>query len=81
MFVEGLFSELTALGPSIVLEGTNYYSGGDDALVSPSQRSTILPFTLKDFTASGPFYDVVFAWTEANPGFDWVGIRPPFSSI
>ncbi len=42
-FVNGLTREIVALGPDIVSSATNYYETGEEGLVSPNRRSTILP--------------------------------------
>jgi RND superfamily putative drug exporter len=41
--VESLFTSVTALGPEVVLGGTNYYQTGDKTLVSADRHSTLIP--------------------------------------
>jgi RND superfamily putative drug exporter len=45
-FVEGLYGEVSALGPDVVAGGTNYYQSGDESLVSDDRMITILPFNM-----------------------------------
>ena len=42
-FVEDLTEEIVGLGSNVVASATNYYETGDESLVSPNRRSTILP--------------------------------------
>lgn len=44
--VEGLYQDITALGPTVVASGTNYYQSGDESLVSDDRRITVLPFLM-----------------------------------
>ena len=45
-FVEGLYSDIKALGPEIVLGGTHYYLSGDESLVSLDRHTTAIVITL-----------------------------------
>jgi len=45
-FVEGLYQDVSALGPDVVAQGTNYYQSGDETLVSDDRHITILPFAM-----------------------------------
>jgi len=68
--VEGLYSDVTALGPDIVASGTNFYQSGDESLVSADRTITILPFAMAGTLADagdniGKVLDVV---DEANEG-------------
>jgi RND superfamily putative drug exporter len=45
-FVEGLYQDVTALGPKVVAQGTNYYQSGDETLVSADRHTTIVPFAM-----------------------------------
>ncbi|MBI2912396.1 MAG: MMPL family transporter [Chloroflexi bacterium] len=49
-FVQGLFTDISALGPGIIAGGTNYYASGDSSLVSSDRHTTILPFTMAGTT-------------------------------
>ncbi|MEX1252820.1 MAG: MMPL family transporter [Dehalococcoidia bacterium] len=44
--VEGLYADITALGPEVIAGGTNYFQSGDESLVSSDRRTTILPFAM-----------------------------------
>ena len=44
--VEGLYQDITALGPGVVAGGTNFYQSGDQSLVSSDRHITILPFAM-----------------------------------
>jgi RND superfamily putative drug exporter len=44
--VEGLYADITALGPDVIAGGTNYFQSGDESLVSEDRKITILPFAL-----------------------------------
>jgi RND superfamily putative drug exporter len=44
--VQEIFSQISALGPSVVLGGHNYYESGDSSLVSADRHTTILPFVM-----------------------------------
>ncbi len=44
--VEGLYSDISALGPEIVAGGTNFYQSNDPSLVSEDRHTTILPFVM-----------------------------------
>ena len=44
--VEGLYQDITALGPEVVAGGTNYYQSADETLVSNDRHITILPFAM-----------------------------------
>ncbi|HJX62055.1 MAG TPA: MMPL family transporter [Dehalococcoidia bacterium] len=44
--VEGLYQDITALGPEVVASGTSYYQSGDETLVSDDRHTTILPFAM-----------------------------------
>ena len=44
--VEGLYQDVTALGPEVVASGTSYYQSGDETLVSDDRHITILPFAM-----------------------------------
>src|SRR3989304_8767020 len=44
--VEGLYQDVTALGPEVIAGGTNYYQSGDESLVSDDRHITILPFAM-----------------------------------
>jgi len=45
-FVEGLYADVSALGPDVIDQGASYYLTGDQSLVSPDKRTTILPFVM-----------------------------------
>ena len=45
-FVEGLYRDVSALGPDVIASGTSYYQSGDESLVSDDRRVTILPFAM-----------------------------------
>src|SRR3972149_5968863 len=45
-FVEGLYADVTALGPGVIEQGASYYQTGDESLVSADRRTTILPFVM-----------------------------------
>jgi RND superfamily putative drug exporter len=45
-FVEGLYQDISALGPDVIAEGTNYYQESDESLVSEDRQTTILPFAM-----------------------------------
>src|SRR3990170_167547 len=45
-FVEGLYAGVAALGPDVIDQGASYYLTGDQSLVSPDKRTTILPFVM-----------------------------------
>src|SRR4030042_1570705 len=62
--VEGLYGEITALGPSVIASGTNYYLSGDESLVSDDRHITILPFAMTGSFEDaddniGPVLDIV----------------------
>jgi RND superfamily putative drug exporter len=44
--VEDIYNDVTALGPNVIADGTNYYQSGDETLVSEDRHITILPFAL-----------------------------------
>ena len=44
--VEGLYADISALGPEIVAGGTNFYQSNDPSLVSEDRHTTILPFAM-----------------------------------
>jgi len=44
--VEGLYQDITALGPEVIASGTNYYQSGDETLVSDDRHIAILPFAM-----------------------------------
>jgi len=44
--VEGLYQDITALGPKVIASGTNYYQSADQSLVSSDRHTTILPFSM-----------------------------------
>ncbi len=44
--VEGIFADVSALGPEIVAGGTNFYQSNDPSLVSEDRHTTILPFVM-----------------------------------
>ncbi len=44
--VEGIYADITALGPEVIASGTNYYQSGDETLVSDDRHITILPFAM-----------------------------------
>jgi RND superfamily putative drug exporter len=44
--VEGLYQDITALGPAVIAGGTDYYQSSDQTLVSADRRTTILPFAM-----------------------------------
>lgn len=44
--VEELFNELMELGDEVFDSGANFYLTGDESLVSPDRRTTILPFVM-----------------------------------
>lgn len=59
-FVEGLYSQVLALGSDVVQGGTNYYQARDEALVSEDRHTTILPFAMAgDFEAADNNIDQV----------------------
>ena len=45
-FVTGLFEDVTALGTDLIKGGATYYLTGDEAMVSPDRRTTIIPFAV-----------------------------------
>src|SRR3990172_6341645 len=45
-FVEGLYADVSALGPDVIDQGASYYLTGDQSLVAPDKRTTILPFVM-----------------------------------
>ncbi len=45
-FVEGIYGDVSALGPEIVAGGTNFYDSNDPSLVSEDKHTTILPFVM-----------------------------------
>src|SRR6266545_2207060 len=44
--VEGIFADVSALGPGIIAGGTNLYQSNDPTLVSEDRHTTILPFVM-----------------------------------
>jgi RND superfamily putative drug exporter len=65
-FVEGLYREVTALGPDVVAGGTNYYQSGDESLVSADRRTTILPLSMAGtFEDAGDNIDEVLDVVDA----------------
>jgi RND superfamily putative drug exporter len=44
--VEGIYADVSALGPEVVAGGTNFYQSQDPSLVSQDQHTTILPFVM-----------------------------------
>lgn len=62
--VEGLFSNLTALGDDIVKGGTTYYLTGDPSMVSTNRHATLIPLILP---AEG--HEVVESIYEAGDEF------------
>jgi RND superfamily putative drug exporter len=44
--VQGMFGELSALGPETFLEGATYYMTQDPSMVSPDRHSTFIPFKM-----------------------------------
>ncbi len=44
--VEGIYTDVAALGPGIIAGGTNFYQSNDPSLVSQDRRTTILPFVM-----------------------------------
>ncbi len=46
VLVEGLYQQVTALGPDVIAGGTDFYQSGDEALVSKDRHITILPFAM-----------------------------------
>jgi len=44
--VEDIYTRITALGPDIVLGGTNFYASSDPSLVSDDKHTTIMQFTM-----------------------------------
>ncbi len=47
-YVEQLYGDLTALDPSVVAGGTNYYLTGDATLVSADRMTTLIPLTIPE---------------------------------
>lgn len=45
-FVEELFADISALGPELIINGTNFYQSGYETLVSLDRHTTALVFTL-----------------------------------
>jgi RND superfamily putative drug exporter len=45
-FVEGLFADISALGPDVVVQGTHFYLPGGEALVSLDRHTAALVFTV-----------------------------------
>ena len=43
---EGVFADLSALGPEVVTIGLNYYLAGDESLVSANRTTTIMPIVM-----------------------------------
>lgn len=71
--VEGLYADVTALGPEIIAAGTNYYQSGEESLVSDDRRITILPFAMAGtFEDAGDNIDKVLDVVESSEadGFD-----------
>ncbi len=44
--VEGILSQVNALGPDIIESGTDYYQSQNEALVSQDRHATIIPITM-----------------------------------
>ena len=59
-FVEGLFADISALGPEVVIQGAHYYQAGDESLVSLDRRTTALTFTLSTSSENWDKYFKVF---------------------
>ena len=62
--VEGIFADVSALGPEIIAGGTNFYQSNDSSLVSEDRHTTILPFVMAGDAEEaqdniGPVLDVV----------------------
>jgi RND superfamily putative drug exporter len=47
-FVERLYADMIALGPTVVAGGSHYYMAGDGSLVSADKRNTLLPLMVND---------------------------------
>jgi uncharacterized membrane protein YdfJ with MMPL/SSD domain len=62
--VEGIFDDVSALGPGIIAGGTNFYQTNDPSLVSEDRHTTILPFVMAGDAEEaqdniGPVLDIV----------------------
>ena len=72
--VEGLYADISALGPEVVAGGTNFYQSNDPSLVSEDRHTTILPFVMAgDHEEAqdniGPLLDIVdVAEANSSPG-------------
>jgi uncharacterized membrane protein YdfJ with MMPL/SSD domain len=66
--VDSLYRDILAIGPEVVLGGTNYLQSGDESLVSEDRSITLLPFTMAgDQVDAEDNIDKVLAIThEAN---------------
>ena len=87
-FVEGLFGEISALGPEIIPQGTHYYQTGAEPLVSFDPRTTGLIFTLvEDPHLRGPHehekrerFFAALREAQAGSEFEVHSIRAPGGS-
>jgi RND superfamily putative drug exporter len=72
--VEGIFADVSALGPEIIAGGTNFYQSNDPSLVSEDRHTTILPFVMAGDAEEaqdniGPVLDIVDeAEANSSPG-------------
>jgi len=57
-FVEGLFADISGLGPEVIAQGTHFYQSGDRALVSLDRHTTSLVFTVVLSEKFGQYWDV-----------------------
>jgi RND superfamily putative drug exporter len=66
--VESLYDQVIGLGPDIVESGSHYYLTGEELLVSPSRRTTIMSFTLAgEFDeAAETVEEVIYVIEEAD---------------
>lgn len=69
--VEDIFTRITALGPNIVLGGTNFYVSGDTSLVSDDRHTSIMQFTMAgdEKEASGNIGEVLAITDEDHAPF------------
>jgi RND superfamily putative drug exporter len=44
--VEGIFAEVSALGPEVFISGATYYMTQDPSMVSPDRHTTLIPFNM-----------------------------------
>ncbi len=67
--VEDIYARVTALGPDVILGGTNYFQSRDDSLVSEDRHTTILPFVMAgDEETAGDNIEKVLAVVEDSRG-------------